>query len=69
MPESVHFRLLPVLICSHMALEMSVFGMANLAYAAKINFTTYDRCLRIPNAITLEAPFNCTTQMKREMWG
>jgi hypothetical protein len=36
-----------------MALKMAVFGIANLAYAAEINFTTCDLCLRNPNAIAL----------------
>jgi hypothetical protein len=36
-----------------MALKIAVFGIANLAYAAEINFTTCDLCLRNPNAIAL----------------
>ena len=52
-PECDYFRLLPVLICPHMALKIAVFGIANLAYAAEINFTTCDLCLRNPNAIAL----------------
>jgi hypothetical protein len=52
-PESVYFRLLPLLICSHMALKIAVIGITRLAYAAEINFTTCDLCLRNPNAIAL----------------
>lgn len=52
-PESVYFRPLPMLICSHMALKIAVFGIANFAYAAEINFTTCDLCLGNPNAIAL----------------
>jgi len=36
-----------------MALKMAVFGVANLAYAAEIDFTTCDRCRKNPNAIAL----------------
>jgi len=40
-----------------MALKMTVFGIANLANAAKINFTSCDLCLRNPNAIVLEVSY------------
>ena len=36
-----------------MALKIAVFGFTRLAYAAEINFTTCDLCLRNPNAIAL----------------
>jgi hypothetical protein len=39
-----------------MALKMAVFGVANLAYAAEIDFTTCDRCRKNPNAIALVRP-------------
>jgi len=54
-PESFCFRLLPVQICPHLDPQIAVFGIANLAYAAEINFTTCDLCLRNPNAIALTA--------------
>jgi hypothetical protein len=31
-----------VLICLHVALKIAVFGIANSAYAARINFTAGD---------------------------
>src|ERR1019366_7439228 len=52
-PESVYFRLLPVLIGWYMALKMAVFGNPNSTYAAEITFTTCDLCLKNPNAIAL----------------
>lgn len=52
-PESVYFRLLPVSIWSNIALKIAAFGIANLAYAAEINFTTCDLCLKNSNAIAL----------------
>src|ERR1035438_3910237 len=52
-PESFCFPLLPVQICPHLDPKIAVFGIANLAYAAEINFTTCDLCLRNPNAIAL----------------
>jgi hypothetical protein len=52
-PNSFCFRLLPALICPHLDPKIAVFGIANLASAAEINFTTGDLCLRNPNAIAL----------------
>jgi hypothetical protein len=50
-----------MLICSHMALKIAVFGIANFAYAAEINFTTCDLCLGNPNAIALGAGITVET--------
>jgi hypothetical protein len=36
-----------------MGLKIAVFGIARLAYAAEINFSTCYPCLRNPNAIAL----------------
>jgi hypothetical protein len=54
-PESFCFPLLPVQICPHLDPKIAVFGIANLAYAAEINFTTCDLCLRNPNTIALHS--------------
>ena len=58
-PKSFCFRLLPVLFCPHLDPKTAVFDITYLSYAAEIDFTTCDLCLRNPNAIPLKFTRHC----------